>query len=71
MFKDSCFNFMIQPEKFIFLPLLEQLEAIINIQNSLDVTRGKGYLTTLDLTTYPMIQELLPYFITNADESED
>lgn len=41
-------------------PLSEQLEILLNFKNLLDVTKGKGYLTYLDLTQYPIVSDLLP-----------
>lgn len=47
-------------------PLSEQLEVLLNFNNFLYVTTGKGYLTYLDLTQYPIVSDLLPLIIKDS-----
>ena len=66
-FKDSSNLFTVIPESFNALSLHQRLQTLIQVQKILDVTAGKGYLSSIDLSTYPLYSELLPYFITELD----
>ena len=69
-FKDTSSSFFIQSASFLSLTLPDQISSLINTQRFLDVTLGKGYLNTLDLSTYPIISEILPFFIKEGDNKE-
>ena len=70
IFKDSYTLFYLDKEEFEKLPILERLSIISTALTALDLLRGKGYLNSLNLTTYPVIQELLVYF-THSTECND
>lgn len=40
------------------------------MQKLLDVSKGIGYLNSIDLTTYNLISDLLPKFITDSPETK-
>jgi hypothetical protein len=71
-FKDSCSSFLVEQDQFISVPLSDRLEILKKVQLKIESIAGKCYLSTQDLTTFPIVSELLPYFIneTKGDNGE-
>ena len=70
VFKDSCASFLLDKEQFLCFNLKEQMQIIVEFQKALDSVGRKGYLNSVDLTTYPLVSELLPFFINTASETD-
>jgi hypothetical protein len=69
-FKDTNNSFLALTESFQILPLTNRLKILMEFQSQLDATQCKGYLNSIDLSTFPIFSELLPYFITESDQSK-
>jgi hypothetical protein len=67
-FKDSYSSFIIDTSSFLQLSLTEQIKVLIDVQDKIESIGEKGYLASLDLTTYPGVSELLPYFVNQGKD---
>jgi hypothetical protein len=66
-FKDTFNVISLETESFLNLPLATQLALISAVKTRLEWIERKGYLSTVDLTTYPIVSDFLPVFL-NGDQ---
>ena len=63
LFKDSYSSLGISKENFMSLSFCNRIQILDNILLVLDWTIGKGYISTTDLRSFPLVSDLLPSFI--------
>ena len=63
LFNDSYSSLGISKENFMSLSFYNRIQILDNILLVLDGTNGKGYISTTDLRSFPLVSDLLPSFI--------
>ena len=63
LFNDSYTSLGISKENFMSLSFYNRIQILDNILLVLDGTIGKGYISTTDLRSFPLVSDLLPSFI--------
>ena len=69
-FIDTSNTFIVSSKSFNEMSLKVRLQTLIKFQQILDVCGGKGYLATIDLSTFSLYADLLPFFITEMDPTK-
>lgn len=66
-FFDNFESFIIDLEKVNRLTPLEYITGLRNFLTALDSSTCKGFITSYDLSKYPIISEILPCFTDEED----
>ena len=62
VFKDTVESLIMDLEELSALSINERLEIINSIKCQLESASNKGFLTSVDLRTFPVISDFLPFF---------
>jgi hypothetical protein len=62
-FKDTFSSILVDTQSFLDLPRERHISIIDDVLKELAWIERQGYLTTIDLTTFPIVSELLASFI--------
>lgn len=63
------FNLFNSETKLNFSSVLAKIDEILLILDTCTGTIGKGYLNKVDLTEYPIIKDIIPFFIKTPPEN--
>jgi len=67
-FKDTYSSMLIDNGKYLSLSIEARYTNICKILKSLDSSTNKGFLTSTDLSKYPIISDFLTSFIDGSEE---
>lgn len=66
-FKDTFDSILAStPQKYSIEQCLQDVDEVLNV---LESTTTKGFITSQDLTKFPIVSEILPLFILPSDEA--
>ena len=69
VFKDTLESFVLKKD-YLSIPLVDRLKIIDVFLQELDRGTNKGYLTSCDLSLFPVISSVLPSFIQGDSDLE-
>lgn len=70
-FNDSFSNLQLNKEKYKGCTLEERYNLIERVLSVLDSATNKGFLTTFNLSCFPLLSELLPSFLLECSDSKE